>query len=135
MGFEPTTLRDLVGCSTTELLGTLWRARVKPWVLTGTASRGHTECINECKRYHGRLAELLATKLKGESYATTMSWIKARVSFALLRSALLCLRGSRAKRRIHLELPDIDLTWRKDMRIFVKNVDHLLFITFYRFSW
>ena len=25
MGFEPTTLRDLVGCSTTELLDTLWR--------------------------------------------------------------------------------------------------------------
>ena len=24
MGFEPTTLRDLVGCSTTELLETLW---------------------------------------------------------------------------------------------------------------
>ena len=52
----------------------------------------------ECKRYHSRLAELLATK-KGESYATTMSWIRARVSFALLGSALLCLRGSRAKRR------------------------------------
>ena len=61
----------------------------------------------ECRRYHSGLAELLATK-KRESYATTMSWIWARVSFALLRSALLCLRGSRAKRRIHLELPDID---------------------------
>ena len=61
----------------------------------------------ECKRYHSRLAELLATK-KGERYATTMSWIMARMAFALLRSALLCLRGSRAKRRIHLELPDID---------------------------
>ena len=61
----------------------------------------------ECKRYHSRLAELLATK-KGEGYATTMSWIRARVSFALLRSALLCLRGSQAKRRIHLELTDID---------------------------
>ena len=24
MGFEPTTLHDLVGCSTTKLLGTLW---------------------------------------------------------------------------------------------------------------
>ena len=24
MGFEATTLRDLVGCSTTELLGTEW---------------------------------------------------------------------------------------------------------------
>ena len=42
MGFEPTTLRDLVGCSTTELLGTLWWARFKLWVLTGTASRGYT---------------------------------------------------------------------------------------------
>ena len=49
----------------------------------------------ECKRHHSRLAELLAKK-KGESCATTMSWIRARVSFTLLRSALLCLRGSRA---------------------------------------
>ena len=61
----------------------------------------------ECKRCHSRLAELLATE-KGGSYETTMSWIRARVSFALLRSTLLCLRGSRAKRRIHLELTDID---------------------------
>ena len=66
----------------------------------------------ECKRYHSRLAELLATK-KGEGYATTMSWIRARVSFAWLRSVLLCLRGSRAKRRIHLELPDIDFDIEK----------------------
>ena len=66
----------------------------------------------ECKRYHSRLAELVATK-KGESYATTMSWIRAKVLFALLRSALLCLRGSRAKRRIHLELPDIDFDIEK----------------------
>ena len=42
----------------------------------------------ECKRYHSRLAELLATK-KGESYSTTMSWIRARVSFALLSIFLL----------------------------------------------
>ena len=66
----------------------------------------------ECKRYHSRLAELLAIK-KGESYTTTMSWIRARVSFALLRSALLCLRGSQAKRRIHLELRDIDFDIEK----------------------
>ena len=50
----------------------------------------------ECKRCHSRLAELVAAK-KDESYATTMSWIRTMVSFALLRSALLCLRGSRAK--------------------------------------
>ena len=66
----------------------------------------------ECKPCHSRLAELLATK-KGGSYATTMSWIRARVSFALLRSALVCLRGTRAKRRIHLELPVIDFDIEK----------------------
>ena len=60
----------------------------------------------ECKRYHSRLHELVATK-KGECYAITMSWISARVSFAWLRSALICLRGSRAKRRIHLKFSDI----------------------------
>ena len=59
------------------------------------------------------LIELLAAK-KGDSYATTMSWIMARVSFALLRSALLYLRGSRAKRRIHLELFDIDFDIEKE---------------------
>ena len=37
-----------------------------------------------------------------------MPWIRARVALALLRSALLCLRGSRAKRRISVELSDID---------------------------
>ena len=42
-----------------------------------------------------------------------MSWIRARVSFVLLRSALLCLRGSRAKRKINLELPDIDFDIEK----------------------
>ena len=66
----------------------------------------------ECKRYHSRLAELVAAK-KGDSYATTMSWIRARVSFALLRTALLCLRGSRAKRRMYLELSDIDFDIEK----------------------
>ena len=29
---------------------------------------------------------------KQESYATTISWVRAKVSFAILRSALLCLR-------------------------------------------
>ena len=68
--------------------------------------------VVECNRYHSRLAAFVATK-KGESYATTMSWISARVSFALLRSALRCLRGSRAPRRVHLELSDIDLDIEK----------------------
>ena len=49
----------------------------------------------QCKQYYSRLAELVATKKK-KGYETTMSWIRARVSFALLRSALLCLRAGLA---------------------------------------
>ena len=36
---------------------------------------------------------------KGEPYAATISWIRTEVWFAILRGALLCLRGSRTPRR------------------------------------
>ncbi|CAB4025337.1 Hypothetical predicted protein, partial [Paramuricea clavata] len=72
-----------------------------PLVFTTTGDMG-----KECVRYHSRLAELVAIK-KGEDYATTMSWIRARTSFALLRSALTCLRGSRA-RKIMYDIRNID---------------------------
>ena len=60
-----------------------------PLVLTSTGGMA-----DECNRFHSHLAELLALKT-GEYYATTISWIRAKVSFAILRSALLCLRGTR----------------------------------------
>ena len=63
-----------------------------PLVFTSTGGMA-----DECKRFHSRLAEVLALK-KGDDYATTISWIRAKVSFAILRSALLCLRGTRRKR-------------------------------------
>ena len=63
----------------------------------------------ECKRYHSRLAELLAIK-KGEDYSTTIAWDRTKVSFTILRAALLCLRGSRTiKRRNNLDIGDADL--------------------------
>ena len=63
---------------------------------------------NECQRYHSRLAELLAVK-KQESYASTIAWIRTRVSFAILRSALTCLRGSRSRRRTIPNIQETDL--------------------------
>ncbi len=67
---------------------------------------------DECKRFHSRLAELIAIK-KGESYNNTISWIRSKVSFALLRAALLCLRGSRTVTRravpLNCELRDFEL--------------------------
>ena len=74
-----------------------------PLVFTSTG--GMTD---ECKRFHGRLEELLALK-KGDDNATTISWIRGKVSFAILRSALLCLRGTRSKRRA-ANISDIDIT-------------------------
>ena len=39
----------------------------------------------------------------------TMSWIRSRVSLALLRSAFICLRGSRTLRRIQLDIKNADI--------------------------
>ena len=50
---------------------------------------------------------------KQESYATTISWVRAKVSFAILRSALLCLRGSKTPRRRNLDVKDRDLEIEK----------------------
>ena len=58
--------------------------------------------------FHSCLTELPVLK-KGDDYATTISWIRAKVSFAILRSALLCLRGTRSKRRA-ANISDIDIT-------------------------
>ena len=73
-----------------------------PLVFTSTGGMA-----DECKRFHSSLAELLALK-GGDNYATTISWIRAKVSFAILRSALLCLRGCRRKRRA-VNISDIDI--------------------------
>ena len=59
-----------------------------------------------------RLAELLSAKNQ-ESNATTISWVRAKVSFQILRSALLCLRGSRTPKRRNLDVTDRDLEIEK----------------------
>ena len=41
-----------------------------------------------------RIASLLSEKT-GEAYSTTMAWIRCRLSFALLRSSIMCIRGAR----------------------------------------
>ena len=79
------------------------RGTFTPLVFTTTGGMS-----NECQRYHSRLAELLAVK-KQEIYASTIAWIRTRVSFAILRSALICLRGSRSRRRTIPNIQETDL--------------------------
>ena len=78
-------------------------ATFTPLVFTTTG-----DMAKECSRYHTRLAELLTTK-KGEDYATIMSWIRTKVSFAIVRSALLCLRGSQKATKVNNNLHNLDL--------------------------
>ena len=62
---------------------------------------------DECVKYHSRLRELIANK-KRECYSSAIPWIRAKVSIAIVRSAILCLRGSRSRRQ-QLDFVDSDL--------------------------
>ena len=48
----------------------------------------------ECEKFNKHLAERIATKT-GEKYGSVIAWIRCKLSFIVLRAALLCLRGSR----------------------------------------
>ena len=61
-----------------------------------------------------KISRAIIGKKKQESYTTTISWVRAKVSFAILRSALLCLRGSRTPRGRKLDVKDRDLEIEKD---------------------
>ena len=45
--------------------------------------------------FYKRLASMLADKWK-QPYSSTMGWLRCRLSFSLLRSSIMCLRGARS---------------------------------------
>ena len=53
----------------------------------------------ETNRFLSILAEKLSSK-KEISYGETVAWLRTKVSFCLLRSAILCVRGSRSVRKV-----------------------------------
>ena len=63
---------------------------------TGSAS-GETTVV------YKRLADLLANK-QNLPYNITLAWMRCQISFALTKSAISCLRGSRVRRRCHQDL-------------------------------
>ena len=65
-------------------------ASFAPIVLSCTGGLGHI-ATNTYKR----LASLLAEK-RNQPYGPTMCWLRCRLSFALLRSSIMALRGSRS---------------------------------------
>jgi hypothetical protein len=59
-------------------------------------SLGGIDSNSECAKFYDRLAELLAAK-RGDPKSIVSTWIRCRLSFSLLRSSLICLRGSRTR--------------------------------------
>ena len=56
-----------------------------------------------------RLASMIADK-HHTNYSQTLAWIRARLNFALLRSALLCLRGWRPRHNLKLAIDKDTIT-------------------------
>ena len=73
--------------------------------LVFTTTGGMSE---ECQCYHSHLAELQTVK-KQESYVSNIAWIRTQVSFAILRSALVCQRGSHSRKITTPNIQETDL--------------------------
>ena len=71
----------------------------------------------EAEHFLKRMATCVASKWK-KSYAQTCGYIRARLSFAIIRAASLCLRGSRVKWR--------EVAWALRMGLGCSLLNHAL---------
>ena len=62
----------------------------------------------EATMFFKRLADILSTK-NNDHYSTTLAWIRCKLSFSLIRSAVMCIRGSRSAHH-HIPLSTIELS-------------------------
>ena len=70
-----------------------------PLVLSATGGMSH-----EANVFYKRLAALLSDKWK-DPYAEILGWIRCKLSFCLLRSAIQCIRGARSSRGHYIRSP------------------------------
>ena len=90
----------------------------------------------ECNGFFSHAAEQIATKRKILKHLV-VSWMKSRLNFALLRSCLLCIRGTRTttnfnaingvKKRPNLMWPAM----RLDVGFFTYQITNIMEITLY----
>ena len=57
------------------------------------------------QKFYSKLAELLTDKPK-ESKSLTVNWLRTKLCFGLIKSCLLCLRGSRSVNRNIIKIDD-----------------------------
>ena len=68
----------------------------------------HGAMGTECRTFVSRLSELLAIKRDLPKSIVT-SWVRTKISFALIRSMLMCLRGSRTVKNNAMSITDIEV--------------------------
>ena len=61
-----------------------------PLVMSATGGMGR-----ECKKFYARLAEMISYK-RGTSYSVIAAWVRRKITFSLIKSIGMCLRGSRS---------------------------------------
>ena len=61
-----------------------------PLVMSATGGMGR-----ECKKFYARLAEMISYK-RGTSYSIIAAWVRRKITFSLIKSIGMCLRGSRS---------------------------------------
>lgn len=81
-----------------------------PLVFSATGGMGRAAEIT-----YKRLASQIASKRK-EKYSLCLNWIRCRISFSLLRSAIMCIRGSRIKYSTNITDTIIDLKARSHLK-------------------
>ena len=79
-----------------------------PLVLSTTGGMGR-----EAATFYMRLADGISRKERKE-YSVVMGWIRCRLSFAILRSAILCIRGSRSSR--HRPVHELNIVYTSYIR-------------------
>ena len=70
-----------------------------PLILSTTGGMGR-----EAQTFYKRLADLLSHK-RNVPYSSIIGWLRCKLSFAILRSAVLCIRGSRSSIHHPITLP------------------------------
>ena len=66
----------------------------------------------ECASFLSTLSAKIALK-DDESYAHTITWIRTRLSFDIVQSAIACIRGSRTPFRRNQEVCDFEMMSRQ----------------------
>eukprot|EP00117_Sycon_ciliatum_P009975 scpid97233/ scgid12052/ len=76
-------------CHYEERVREVEHASFVPAVFSATGGMGKCSMA-----LYKRIASLISSK-SAEPYSTVMAWIRCRLSFALLRASVICLRGAR----------------------------------------